>query len=98
MIPFYSLRKMYQCVTTTRMTFSSGNQSTTKTLYQFPHSLQKSVVADALNSLVGEGKGWITEKTRQASECGGGIRNCLGSQTCNTLNPSPARTVMDGRG
>lgn len=53
---FYPLRKMYQCVTTTRMKFSSGNQSTTKTLYQFRHSLQKSVVADALNSLVGEGE------------------------------------------
>jgi len=33
-----------------------GNQSTTKTLYQFLHSLQKAVVADALNSLVGEGE------------------------------------------
>lgn len=47
---------MYQGVTTTRMKFSSGNQSTTKSLYQFPHSLQKSVVADALNPLVGEGE------------------------------------------
>lgn len=56
MLSFYPLRKMYQCVTTTRMKFSSGNQSTTKTLYQFRHSLQKSLVADALNSLVGEGE------------------------------------------
>lgn len=53
-LPFYLLRKIY--VTAIRIKFSSRNQSTTKTLYQFPHSLQKSVVADALNSLVGEGE------------------------------------------
>lgn len=56
MLLFYPLRKMYQCVTTTRTKFSLRNQSTTKTLYQFPPSLQKFVVADALNSLVGEGE------------------------------------------
>lgn len=56
MLPFYALRKKYQSATITRMKFSPGNQSTTKTLYQFPRSLQKAVVADALNSLVGEGE------------------------------------------
>lgn len=56
MLPFYPLRTMYQCATITRMKFSPGNQSTTKTLYQFPCFLQKAVVADALNSLVGEGE------------------------------------------
>lgn len=56
MLLFYPLRKMYQCATIARMIFPPGNQSTTKTLYQFLRSLQKALVADALNSLVGEGE------------------------------------------
>lgn len=56
MLPFEPLRKICQCDTISRMKFSPRNQSTTKTLYQFPLSLQKAVVADALNSFVGEGE------------------------------------------
>lgn len=56
MLPFSPLRKICQCDIIPRMKFSPRNQSTTKTLYQLSCSLQKAVVADALNTFVGEGE------------------------------------------